>query len=314
MKFNLSGKVDGYYHDITVIRNAGKPNEKVEKYCAEMPSKNLILDGFFTRWLSGSLINSGWRFFVGSGTTPPANGNTQLESLIGSVSDVATVNTNSNAFESPDYIASSTAVASWPVGAIVGNISEVGANLRNSTATNALDSRALIVDGVGDPTTISITASDQLIVSYTLRYRIPIEQHVSVVDFGEGDTTCTLETVGALGVGQWDFNVVFDPSFPFRTSTSMRLSNTANLQNDVDGQFNFGTSAAVDVSGSAFGSARRVTLFASPSQFNQVGDIKYMLIMSAGNLARQGILFNPPIAKTNLKSLTLYFDYTLARA
>ena len=39
-----------------------------------------------------------------------------------------------------------------------------------------------------------------------------------------------------------------------------------------------------------------------------------MLIMSAGNLARQGILFAPPIAKTNLKTLVLHFDYTLARA
>lgn len=314
ININQSGQVSGFYHDITVVRNAGKPNEHVETYCAELPSKNLLTDGMFTRWLAGTLRDSQWRFFVGTGTTTPLVTDNQLQNQTGAASGAATVTVNAVVNESGNYISSGTGVGEWPVGGIVANISEIGCSLQNSTTGTLLDSRALIVDGLGNPTSITVTADDQLIVSYTLRYRIPIAQHISTVDFDGVSTQCTLETLGVFNNFHWGLGVVLDAGYPFRPGTQMRISNTANLRNNVESDANFGTSAFVSLSGASFEGKRRVILSASSSQFNQVGDIKYMLIMSAGGLARQGILFDPPLAKTNTKSLVLNFDYTLTRA
>lgn len=62
----------------------------------------------------------------------------------------------------------------WAQGAIVGNISEVGIGDLAShsapyTGVLALASHALIVDANGNPTTLSVTATDTLSVTYELR-------------------------------------------------------------------------------------------------------------------------------------------------
>lgn len=309
MNINMAGRVEGFY-GIKIRRNAGLENEFIED-CGE--HQNLILDGLFTRWLSGSLRSSSWRFFVGTGATAPAVTDTQLVAQLGSASGAATVTVNATAIEGLDYVSSSTGVASWAIGDIIGNISEIGVSLSTSTSGLSLDSRALIVDGVGAPTTLTVTALDQLVVSYTLRYKIPTAQHISAVTFKGVSTTCTLETVGVLDTFHWGLGVVFDSTYPFRCSTTPKISNAASIQNNVEANLNFGTAASCTVEGSNTGAARRVTFTASPEQWNAVGDIEYILIMSTGSLGRQGIHFNPKINKTNTDTLILNFDYTLAR-
>lgn len=62
-----------------------------------------------------------------------------------------------------------------PQGAVVGNLSEVGTS--PSSGSN-LFSRALIVDGSGNPTTITVTALDILTVVYQLRMYFDTSDHV----------------------------------------------------------------------------------------------------------------------------------------
>lgn len=309
IKIKQPGAVDGFYQ-IKVKRNAGKLNEFIED-CGV--SANLLTDGFFSRWLSASLSPIGWRFFVGSGTTPPANSNTQLQTQIGNASGMATVTPNGVVKEGDDYFSSSTGVAEWTTGAIVGNISEIGGNLRNETSGGALDTRALVVDGAGDPTTITLTSEDQLVVSYTLRYRIPTTQHSSTVDFDDVTTQCTLETLGVYNNSHWGISELFRLGGAFALATSVRISAAAGLRNDVEFEGNIGSSAQCDHSVSSTGSARRVSVTAAASQLNGVGDIKYLGLNTIGGFSRQGIMFDPPLNKTNTKPLTLHFDYTLTR-
>lgn len=316
IRIENGGLISGYYHDITVIRNAGKENEAREVYCVDIPSKNLILDGFFTRWAAGGVITqSNWRFYVGSGATAPVNANTQLVSQIGPASNAAPVTQNANVLDGSDYIASCTAIAQWAIGAIVGNLSEIGLNMSASTTGTALDSRALIVDSVGSPTSISITADDQLVASYTLKYRIPIEQHVSVVSFDGVSTTCTLEALNVLNNSAWGLSTVLNGSGAFLLGGNQRISNTQGIVNDVTFSSNIGTASAATLTAVQNGTMRRVRISASTSQFNEVGSISYVQLINPSPFApRQGIHFSPSIAKTNLKSLVLDFDYALARA
>src|SRR5690606_39029584 len=75
-----------------------------------------------------------------------------------------------------------------------GNLSEVGI-LRSST-TGPLWSRALILDGQGNPTTITVLPDDFLTCYYTLRIMIPKEDAVFNidVDYGEDGIVPTVVT------------------------------------------------------------------------------------------------------------------------
>lgn len=311
MNTNVCGKINGFYN-LSVIRNAGMDDEHIEDYGI---SGNLLTDNFFSAWRNNLLASFGWRFYVGTGTAAPQFTDTQLQSLLGGQSDAATVTANANVKEGSDYFSSSTGIAQWAVGAIVGNISEIGASLRSAgNSATSLHSRALILDGSGNPTTITLTATDQLVASYTLKYKIPTDQHVSVVDFEGVATTCTLETLGVFGALLWGIgNVLQSPPFSLNTSNGLRLSATQGLVNNVESLFSGGALAPFTISHSATASGRRVTVSAAANQFNQVGPIKYIGLTSANIETRQGIMFDPPLNKTNLKTLNLHFDYTLER-
>jgi len=56
----------------------------------------------------------------------------------------------------------------YPAGAIVGNLSEVGVGPGTTSTAGALFSRALILDSLGNPTTVTATAEDTVVVVYTL--------------------------------------------------------------------------------------------------------------------------------------------------
>lgn len=108
---------------------------------------------------------------VGSGTVPPSVTDTQLQTFI---AGTGVLQTSSSAMVAgpPRY-----AYAQWTrrfaEGAAAGNISEVGMASTVSNTTGILYSRALVVDGAGNPTTITILSDEVLDVSYQLRRYIP---------------------------------------------------------------------------------------------------------------------------------------------
>jgi hypothetical protein len=104
---------------------------------------------------------------VGSGNTTPAVTQTALTTL------VASTTTNlgsSNAFQSSSpWFTTVTTTYQFGIGVAAGNLSEVGIG---SSAT-ALFSRALILDGTGNPTTITVLSSEALNVVYQLNVYPP---------------------------------------------------------------------------------------------------------------------------------------------
>lgn len=151
-------------------------------------SRNLVVDQFFE--CIGSGVNGGAngrlgflitestssrgairQFVVGTGSTPPLPTDTSLENEIASSLGVTDYNNSYSYNEQDDTLTFVvTATRSFSLGGVIGNISEVGVNFNGAGVWtgNRLQSRALIQDSQGDPTTISLGSEDQLVVVYTL--------------------------------------------------------------------------------------------------------------------------------------------------
>ncbi len=309
MNIQTGGKVSGVY-GIKVLRNAGTDKEHLEDF-GESP--NMLLDGFFERFASGDLGTSNWYMYVGAGADAVLPTQSSLSSQIGAginSSNSGTLTQNPTVNEGGQYTTSFTISAEWGIGDIVGNISEVGVSMGSNRPTN-LDSRALISDAQGNPTTITVTSQDKLIVSYTLRYIIPTQQQTSLVDFLGVDTICTLETTNIF---QWSIRTVLAGFSPL-----CNFSSVQSLVNDVEeGPASASSSDVVQLTKSSpQPNTIRLSYFASTNHFNLYGSIKYLSLNTydgSSNRKVLGLHFDPPIPKDNTKTLTLNFDFTLTRA
>ena len=106
---------------------------------------------------------------VGSGDNTPANTDTTLETFVAATNN--TSNDTAAAQASAPYYASRTKVFRFAAGAAAGNLSEVGIAWTNGAGS--LYSRALILDGGGLPTTITVLSDEFLDVTYQLRIYPP---------------------------------------------------------------------------------------------------------------------------------------------
>lgn len=124
--------------------------------------KNLILAGAMSSF--GSIGNY---LHVGTGNTAPTFSDTGLENQI-AVSAFSAWTESNVVLNGTTYEKESVNAFTFTVGAVVGNIAELGVNSStNPSAT--FDTRALFKDGAGDPTTIPVTVDDQLVVTYYVK-------------------------------------------------------------------------------------------------------------------------------------------------
>lgn len=130
-----------------------------------------------------NLLGSGtWygKCHIGTGSTPPSVGDTGLAvPSATTVSIQQTINANTGA---PDYISSSTLRYRFSAGTLNGNYTEVGIS-RDPTGPG-LWSRALIVDGGGNPTSITVTSTEVLDVYYKLNVVPSLVDSNYTVDIG----------------------------------------------------------------------------------------------------------------------------------
>lgn len=114
---------------------------------------------------------------VGTGNTTPAFTDTVLTAALTPAAHLGS--SSSSYVAGPPAYWSNIYTYTWAQGAIVGNIAEIGiGDLANPnppyTGVVALYSHALIVDGGGSPTTISVTSTDTLSCTYEARLYINI--------------------------------------------------------------------------------------------------------------------------------------------
>lgn len=154
---------------------------------------NFLVDNFFNRLtkLSWAQTRNSYELcHAGSGTSAPVPEDTHLVSRIGSQSwEEHLCNTRSYDGESTDgtYIQwSETRYFPFNEGSIIGNVSEIGVTfgVNSTSGSQPIHSRFLVTDDQGNPTTLVLTAEDQLVVTHELQWRYPVtplEKQITVL-------------------------------------------------------------------------------------------------------------------------------------
>lgn len=134
---------------------------------------------------------------VGTGNTTPAVTDTALVALVASTGN-AISRTQANQGSSP-YYGTLTTTWQFPTGAATGNLAEVGVG---SSATS-LFSRALILDGGGSPTTITVLSNEALNVTYQVQMYPPTTDVTGSVALGGSNYNYTLRAVNVTASQWW---------------------------------------------------------------------------------------------------------------
>lgn len=135
---------------------------------------------------------------VGSGNTAPALTDTALQTLVGSTSSIQST-TRAAAGSSP-YFGSTTIIYNFVAGTATGNLAEVGVG---ATSTS-LFSRALILDGGGSPTTITVLSTEALFVTYQLNQYVPLVDVTGTINISGTNYNYTLRGAEATSAN-WGY-------------------------------------------------------------------------------------------------------------
>lgn len=133
---------------------------------------NLVLDAGLNRMGTGSWMD--W-CQVGTGSTAPANSDTALVTRVAGSSTIQASSVG-NAGSAPNYYGFQSKTYRFVAGTATGILAEVGVGW---ASTGSLFSRALIKDGGGSPTTVTVLSDEVLDVTYEFRAYTPTADSAS---------------------------------------------------------------------------------------------------------------------------------------
>lgn len=269
--------------------------------------ENLILTAGLNRMGTG-LIGSHCQ--VGTGSTAPAITDTALQSILVASSTIQASTFGYN--PSSPYYSYATRTYRFGIGVAAGNLSEVGIGW---AASGSLFSRALILDGEGDPTPITILGDEILDVQYELRIYPP-----------ETDVT------GTVSVGGDDYDYVIRAASVTSTSwnqfgVSQLLSSSAVVGSpSLQSRFYEGAIGAITGTPSGTSGVNQTAASATYGNNSMYRDVTMSATIDQGNFptgigaASLGttagvyqIGFTPKLTKNNTKTLSLTMRVAWAR-
>ncbi len=243
---------------------------------------------------------------VGSGSGTPANSDSYLDNQIAYTGTQQSTSSGTSGV-SPRYLWYKT-TKRFAEGVAAGNISEVGmSNTSGNDTGDVLFSRALILDGEGNPTTITVLSDETLDVTYEFRRYIP-----------ETDTTGTITLRGTehTYTGRASLWTSWDENF-----SGGYAPNSDERMYVYDGTIG-------DIDGSPNGSSKNTITenILTYSNGNHYRDWKSSLSLDQGNLtnfisackvslvgAWYQFGFSPDIEKTSDDIMTLTFRASWSR-
>lgn len=265
-------------------------------------------------------LNVVGRCAVGTGNTPPAFTDTALASPL-AMYPVSTSPGYANTSFTYSYVAgppvyySATAVFSFPLGGVVGNIAEVGTGLIkiSSDTTPYLFSRALIVDSMGTPTTISVTSADQLVVTFQARYYMdttdtPYSTTISGTTYtGDIRRANITSATGRYILSQVDRNTLAQNYIISCTGYNGTIGSISSAPSGSSTIIPF-ASASTYVSGDLF---KSYSFSSTTAQNNLAGGLSALRIVTQQGEWQMSV--SPAIPKDNTKIMTLNFNVSWAR-
>lgn len=273
--------------------------------------KNLITDLGLNAL--GTTPTSGFTY-VSTNSTAPSVLDTTLPGFLAATSTVsATTGANTNV--SPYWVEQST-TRRFAAGAAAGNLTKVGIGW-TPNSVDGLWSSALIVDGSGNPTTITVLPDEFLDVTYTLRYYPPLTDSSYTVTING-----TAHTISARVSSVTTRRVDIAQYFMKLQSSALSLYSGAGIAlGPVTG---VPTGAASSTSGGAVSLVAYVN-----NSLQRTGSVS--LGLSSGNLAGgitgmrlsmpsssalacdTQMVISPAIPKDDTKTLTLTFSVSWSR-
>lgn len=272
----------------------------------ELEFSNLVLDGGLSM-LAGTSAVYPWAFCrVGTGSSPESASQTALDSQAGSISGVSARGLNTT-----DRYLYIRLTYTWGVGAVTGNLSEVGVG--TAATGNTLFSRALIKDMMGAPTTITVLSDEQLQVVYELRLYQPAGD---MFTGSVGGYACTMRASLDTSDTAWKF----DGSASVLNAFGAQPLASYMYYDGVIGASSgspSGASATLVASGASFTSTPvspgvvDVFFRAPVGTANFAGGVRSVKLNAGpGTFQCQ---FDPAIPKTNTDRLDLTFRFSVTR-
>lgn len=266
-------------------------------------SENMILDAGLNRLGVGAVYG---HCHIGTGTTAPATGDTTLAALSATTNNLQS-NTVSNS-GAPSYISSRTVVYRFTAGTLNGNYTEVGIGWTNAL----LFSRALILDGGGSPTSITVGSSEYLDVYYELRVVPDLTDYSSSVTISGTSYTITRRPSEVSNTNRW--NVDMSQSWKWGYTPQSHFAYAGTLGAVTGGPS--GASAVISISAvtdsyvnNSFELAG--TLSIGLNSANLSGGVKSFYIQNVSCVYQYE--FSPNVAKDSTKTMTLTGKLTWAR-
>ena len=252
------------------------------------------------------------RFVVGSGSAEPQFTDTALQNPVAFASSNSVWENESSNYERGWY--ELTVRHQFNQGQAAGNLSEIG--IQHTSASGPLWSRALILDGQGNPTTITVLPDDILTCYYTLRIMIPKEDAVFNidVDYDEDGIVPTVVTGRPVNADSsqtpngWGLQTVgLSGSLRFYTGGLAAPTALNPLGSNTGGQVN--SFSIVPYITDSF--ERYVT---SAHGVNELNSQELRTARMEALMGTWQIEFNPPLQKDNTQTMQVTFGYSWARA
>ncbi len=305
MMIDIEGQVAGLYK-IEAFRADAAGNE--------IPGTRRVAADWFPNLVTNNGLNligsaSNWLSFcqVGSGSSPASHSDTALASRIAATG--ARVTSVQGAQAEPPYFAWRRNTYRFNEGVAAGNIAEVGVG--PATSGN-LFSRALVLDGSGNPTAISVAANESLDVSYELRYDPPATDLTFTLELAGITHTVTSRAANVTTTNAYGWSIREAGSeATIAGSTSRAFSGTIGpITGSPTGSLSSPPSAS-DAAYSAGSYRRDGTATWVLANGNFPGGIGAIRI--SHGIGNYQFGFSPPIMKDATKVLALTFRHSWAR-
>lgn len=266
---------------------------------------NIITDGGLEELGAVNSVNVLAQCQVGTGSTTPSAGDTALVSRVASVASSGSTNT---AQASAPYYGSKTTTYRFGAGAAAGNIAELGIS---SVADNSrsLFSRALVLDGLGDPTTITVLSDEFLDVTYELRLYPPLTDVTGTVTLDGNDYDYTARAAEVTSATRWGLNIGSMVGAVGGAALDTRTGSIGAITSSPSGATLSGSPTLTNLSYSATSLERNMEGEWGLDDCN--GTIGAIAVRTTAGEYQIG--FSPGIPKTSTQVLTFVFVVSWAR-
>lgn len=301
MIIETKGKLRGRYK--LIVRRAGTLEVTKETGWFD----NLILDAGLNRIGTGFYMSA---CQVGSSNVAPATTQTALSGYIAGTTNI--IGDTATAQATAPYYGKRVRTFRFAAGTATGTLAEVGVGWTSTTGN--LFSRALILDTLGNPTTITILSDEVLDVVYELRLYPDLVDNVFVANISGVDYSCVMRACAVTTANAWAAGIGSAYATSVFTGISGGIAYNGVI-GPVTGQPSGtlgGSSVAATLAAYINNSYQRdMTINFQLNDANLAGGITAMV--HSNTVGTFQISFSPAIPKDNTMTLTVTFRTAWAR-